>query len=55
MEESLDLQPVHPATQRTSECSLTPKVQFAYADSKEIQEFGESFHHEMSEKMPQHL
>jgi hypothetical protein len=42
VEEGLDLQLVHPATQRTSESSLAPKVEMAEPLSQEIQEFGGS-------------
>jgi hypothetical protein len=42
VEEGLYFQFVHPATQGTSESSLTPKVEMAEPLSQEIQKFGAS-------------
>jgi len=39
LEECLDLELVHSATQAPSESSLEPKVQIADAPSQELQEF----------------
>jgi hypothetical protein len=54
LEERLDFQLVHSATQTASEPSLKPKVKIAESSSEELQEFGASLHQKVTDDMSQH-
>jgi hypothetical protein len=54
VEERLDFQLVHPATQAASELSLDPKVKTAESPSEEFQELFASLHKKVTDNMSQH-